>query len=1567
MNQILIDALRRLNPSGRNGFEGLIAKLLEVLTGRHFHLAQAGTQLGRDMSASGSNTDVIAVECKRYGKDRELSERELLGEIVQVARAIPDLDLWVLVTSRTISSQLHESLRRTSDDNGIGYLSISIDDGIPSSLEVLCAMAIDIVLPYLKDELDKAGIHKYLEGIAASEQFNQKVERLKNEFSSPLIGYAAWQVEQKRFFLQCLQSKIESRAEFGQLINVEEEGVKLIKRETAWGNFNKWFDGWKDNQQILTVLGEEGDGKTWSVASWLSHQLKQFDGFPPILFLSSTSVSDNDPEILLSEAIAKNLPGLEQEQRKKRIKRWAKRATSEVPLFLIVLDGINERRNHIWWRTLLEKVAGQPWANQVAVLITCRSAYWKRHFEPLSHLRSMTYVLPSYDDSELDQALANKNLRRIDIQNDLLLLIRKPRYFDLMVKYREKIAETGDVTVERLIYEDWRDRLERKQNIPLLDDESFKEFICKLSRKSQEVRYVSDEDIDKALPLFIEDKTLIFEELQTGGIVQKVRNGYQVNARLLIYGFGLLLVNNLEEASISPEKDLSETIAEWLEPHAEMDIKAAICSFAALHALSLRDYSKQAKIVLLQTWVCSRNLEEKSESDFIAYLPIDPQCYIDLAEIVWSDVTENAWAQEILMQAFLRWRESPKVLSHLHSAFERWLSFVHIYGVVSQHDQKEERMKRINLKITDRMGSQPQAGQEITFGNYTITVIKDDGLLRLGRVALGVISHLPRSSFLHAISTGCLAEEIMGSASKSELLAWIFRSSPEGIWQKTLEEVKQLLRIDQYFAQKAAYRLLSYEGSQEAYQLRQTLPRNLVPINPWAEELKQDPCNSIFPWTQAECEVCLQRNDLSHEQIARKLKKHCINPNLLVPDDLGCHLEHLTETILIQEVRSALYYNEVDHNLDEYEPALCAYEPNAIVDLVRRITHNVEERSDLALHYLVFRLNEYSLVFRSEEQKKIYRSWKNLIDKSSTWNDKEKTTEAFLFKLILKAQTAEEQLIHFIERPENTQDLLAFGKRFSQINDWNIVRQYLVSGSTIRTIQRILWFLSSHPRILPKDISQLILPLLNHDDSLIRASVLQILYFLEDQELTKVVVDGTWAWNTDQIEDWQENHWGSLLLCKFATHLSYSVLHNRIHPKYLGYAIQCRGMIEDEIKYYSEKIQYVWSSLGAQSSDLLVKSSPLFIAADILEDRDILMIHQLSLFDSSSSQNVTFLSRESSWGGVGKRDSQDWEEIMNPNSRDQYLKMQKQNINSANSIIKQQREAGNVWFAQRLFPVALDQIVCKYPSLLDQWLNAVLVDNPESNRYLYLGYSFYEALCNVLLKITPDRGISLYWRLQETEIKINIKDEHSNIELLDYALFQASVTTNMEFAWQKKLEACQTDSELMEVAILAQSGTAGDWLWSIVSLGIKSTVAIEKSRALVLLAFIQRRKAFELINSLMENQSDTWMKDLLEMSRELWQRNDWAMHWFRRFMNLNDNVTAWTSFRLFLQCVDSRFWYWRHQIKTETTENEFIDERYMFLEDNLDAIKNVIKKNEKSLRERFIGHKVLSGQAYPWM
>ena len=123
----------------------------------------------------------------------------------------------------------------------------------------------------------------------------------------------------------------------------------------------------------FVLLGDEGDGKTWAVASWINWQIQHSEDFPPVIFLSSSHPSSTEPASLLSEAISRQINQQDRTYWEKRLNRWVQRPIGEIPLILLVLDGINERRTPQWWRELMEGLMASPWREQMAVLITART------------------------------------------------------------------------------------------------------------------------------------------------------------------------------------------------------------------------------------------------------------------------------------------------------------------------------------------------------------------------------------------------------------------------------------------------------------------------------------------------------------------------------------------------------------------------------------------------------------------------------------------------------------------------------------------------------------------------------------------------------------------------------------------------------------------------------------------------------------------------------------------------------------------------------------------------------------------------------------------------------------------------------------------------------------------------------------------------------------------------------------------------------------------------------------------------------------------------------------------
>jgi hypothetical protein len=117
----------------------------------------------------------------------------------------------------------------------------------------------------------------------------------------------------------------------------------------------------------------------------------------------------------------------------------------------------------------------------------------------------------------------------------------------------------------------------------------------------------------------------------------------------------------------------------------------------------------------------------------------------------------------------------------------------------------------------------------------------------------------------------------------------------------------------------------------------------------------------------------------------------------------------------------------------------------------------------------------------------------------------------------------------------------------------------------------------------------------------------------------------------------------------------------------------------------------------------------------------------------------------------------------------------------------------------------------------------------------------------------------------------------------------------------------------------------------------------------------------------LESEPDTWVKELVQKSKERQDKNTWAKHWFQRVLTAEDDVSAWAAYRLFVRCVDTRFWFWRETIEKEIDTTKIKKPRQDFLENNVENIQNAIRNNESELAEQFLGQKVMKRQVWPWM
>ena len=1079
-----------IKASGRDSFEALIISLLEKLTGLPFYLAQSGSQEGRDISSRQQNSNVIAIECKRYKETTSLNKRDLLGGLTEAKISISKLDIWILATTRSVTSQIYEALYQEANNSGIYFFAIEDGDGEPSSIEVLLASQQTTVLSFLKDDTpqkEKNKIKRKLLEISKKPGYQIKLDSLKSQLISPLVGYEAWRIDNNRIFLENTKEKEKSKSAFAQFLNCNDINVNYIERNLLTDELSKWYSTWTSKHSFFLLLGEEGDGKTWGVAYWIGQQIQRNQSFPPVVFLSSASVTTNETLELISNSIQDSSWNSQATDWTSRIERWLEGNSNSSPILLLVLDGINEHHEATWWKDLLRSLSSSSYKDTIAVIVTCRTTYWDRYFSDSSFPDKSSYILPPYCDEELQEALQSHRIRQADLSKTLFPLIRKPRYFNLMVKYRKQIEDSGDVTIERLIYEDWKDRYESK-GIEL-DNNSFQSQIMSLAQKQLEK--FGEPIRGHEVMNFVNNKEIL-NEISTGGILREKRGSYKVSKEYLHYGLGLLLLEKLEEAN--ENNILSEVIEKWLEPHAGMDINAEICHYACLIVLHEANAEIQIQTALLHAWVSHQNNDLSQYNEFQLYIPQSPEAYSKVAEIVWSEKNNHPWAQELLMQGFLKWIHIEKVQSVLSNSFKSWLSYVDIQ-TINSHSTDDEDLNQIREKILRELN---ESSYIYIFDNYFVTPVQDPALLRLGRVALGIISYLDRSQYIDEIVTGCLADAIGVPQNKNQLFQWIFITSSKSLWNEINQAASTLLSFRHSIAILAARWMLSFEGSNEALSLKQTTDDNWQEseyIRKIKERHKKDPCSSPLKWTMADCERCLSREDLSPHFIAVKINSFCLNPKLSVPVNLSNRCQVLIQKILPKNLWANYYHSSEDNDYSLYEPILCAFAPKSISELVLKAIRTIKKRHGESLRQICFKLKEHSLLFSQKDYNLILECWKN-IDKDFTGSgDLEITAEAYLFNTVLDSLEAEEQLKYLLQRPKEYHDLIIFENKFKEVEDIGKLFLDNLTLDDTESTKIVFWFLSSHPRSIPKNIlSSKIYNFTGSSDSYIRALALKILY-----------------------------------------------------------------------------------------------------------------------------------------------------------------------------------------------------------------------------------------------------------------------------------------------------------------------------------------------------------------------------------------------------------------------------------------------------------------------------------------
>lgn len=1560
---------------GRDGFEGLATLLLQAATGQEFRLSSSGRQRGRDASSELGYGNAIKLESKHVKK---LDLRGLLGEIDEAAQSDKALDIWALVTSSSVDDQMESALSAQGEHLGIDVLILDVGiNGVPRLVVLLAAYPYVVIdwVSRCQPGLDANRLREALARIAEVHDTKETLTRL----IAKLLGTAGRDSARRRThekFLATVADQNRARATFRQSLAVRSPDFHVVRRIKVSDALSSWWNG-SNFPAPGIVLGEEGTGKTWATFDWLASRIENDpDGMPIILpfAAAATELSLEDPlDAMLPRLLARWTGLADGDRWSRRLRRWLDVEPTGRPLILLIGDGLNERAD-INWVPFLNAILSDPWRQRIAVLATDRPRHWRDRCALAGLATFQEIQVGGYSDAEFSGAVSNSGINYGQIPSELLPLISLPRYCALVIRHFEEMVAANDFTRERLIYLEVRDRRQSKVDYPLTDDRLF-EIIRDLAEQARKTPDLNPKDLRALISTAGgTDASIanIYEEMIGGGILVETDEGamvhtWRVEPTRLVFGFGMLLADELGGMASSSPGEIGEYLESWFEPQPDMDKKVEICGSALFHALFKRQFPEIALKELVSYWLNLRNWAETAQLAFTGYVARRPAVFLDVTDRLWSSEGDSGAAHEFLRTAFAANRDHPDVRPLLAQSIERWMGFTHPSGRRAGSQGTEESaliMQDIEARARCSLIPGP-----IEVAGTQLTVVSDIALLRLGRFGLLIMSAGDPTPFIRGVVNWAVASAVMDDGDYTELISWVVRLADADIDSVIRTEARRLATHDNPTGREAAWRLLSAIGSRDArsdiedYSLTPEWYRQRL------VEFIDDPCKSSYAWGNDEERLrCLQREDVGMYRVLNEAKLLLIDPSIAVPEFRVREAVRFLQGINPAAVRASSSHTQEGHLLELLTPILSACRPGELGEFMRTVVKTMPSREITGQYFLAMQLSEISLLLGQSEVAAISEAIKTISISAPEWSEKNlggplhlaKHAEARAFSAIAPHLTSLDLFNDLVTRSENAFDVVALELWFALLPavDAESVSRLLRETSSPPILRRILWAFPYLGIALSEEARDRLLRLADSEDAGVRAGAVSVAVTMQDETLARSIIELGRRADKDYL--WEE-HWLNQLLARFGGHLSLDEIAIRLRPSAIGFVVLERGGKDEEVDLLSQCLDEEWTRIVC-ASDWPIDGLPeVFVETD---PSSAAVLPELRAPDHSMT--IRYIDPGSSWKSVppSSRDGglrKAFENWNDPEGRTRELNMDRRR--RVEAILAAWRTEAYQWFGRTFSVRALERVYQRHPELVEKWIRPALDGSLAGTSERRRLAAFLGPACLVLLNRNPSLGLQL-WKMLHID-----KENPALIDTLEIA-FMANDSPQSDEARRTVLDEATDDAKLASLAATCGHFGREKWLEAVIQDLVQAQRLWRRAKGLTLASFsgIDRPRFEELVRH--ADLEATWVAEQsLTTLRENVRKNEIARHWYSQFLSLEDNDAAWGAVTITLSVADERLLNWYTELENAATDPDRAARRRRFLELGWNSKRSLPDAvgRESERRDRLFGIKFQRGEIVPFM
>lgn len=1085
--------LLSLNPTGEEGFEGLVATALAEMTGLVFRLAKSGAQFGRDASTE-TFPFAIAMEAKRY--QDALSLEDLAGKALLAGHYLENkVDLWVLGTTSMVGDETVGKLREILENHGMSLLVL---DWTPHPLPPL-ALLLASARAKTREWFRKTGHSidpKILDGISRAPSFQNQEGNLRQFLNSAGIGLDALRQHTRKWMDIRFKKHEISQNTFGQYITISDPSEPSIPRSGMIQLFDNAMAIDAQKHTLVAVLGVEGIGKTWLVAQWWAALPE-----PPILiFVAGRRCEKLDPSEPL-ESLGKLLAQQTEQFGEKaianwcrRLERWRGQGTEEKLRFVVVLDGLNENAEKPW-ADILRAFVPEIHALGGLVVTTSREGFWNREIIPrltkktptLDDLNVKTVKVTGYSDTELSTLLARVGTTPTNLPENVREFIRNPRACAVALNLINQLSlQPNELSIERLLLEYWRRRLEERGDLighNLQDFNGLLRSHARLWLNYPKKPFDRDRWTEHSGAIRRGERRNFFNdltEIEEGRFLRISSNEdgtYEFQPEALPFALGLLVVDELKNTNIS----FGELLNRILDPVRSFDIVAEILAASIGLACLDDDFSKTGRVELIQTWLGLQNVSNETFEKVAAYVPLQPDAFFDTAEIPEVKIRATGLRQSLSGLLVFK-RDHPQVSKTLRIRLPHWLGqWSKKTKLFADGDDRFHQQITREKRITETLREFSE--EERNFFEQVCREIPEPTGIKLDQMAVFLMAGRRMADFASGLVGWAFAQTVASDFFNADReLTWAIRLNPVD-HEETEKAVRQLIGFVTPTSsdpmRRGAAKVLDLLGTPSSAVLADSLsPRKLVKgwrrVATFCDTNPHDP--NAAPGSNLE----------NARTVAAQIN----------PLNTWNHMGTTSE----------------DMDLEHITPALARFDPGMIVNTLLEVAKTIESRSQLPFRQLSWRLKEISPLFSNETICEVKAAYHRLIAELNVVN---KEDFNWITSMLVNALTphldAGEQLDLLLSMPESVPEYLHLrdGLKTLPANTLESRLEEAIKNPDNIPLRRILFFASATPADLTDRSRQIIAEHMNNSDSIVADCAAAVVLAAQDGPLNKFVVEQT--------------------------------------------------------------------------------------------------------------------------------------------------------------------------------------------------------------------------------------------------------------------------------------------------------------------------------------------------------------------------------------------------------------------------------------------------------------------------